>query len=116
MCPPAERVPSTAVAVIAELSTTYVTANIDETIVRKVREGQKVDVTLDAYPGRGFTGQVAAIEQVTDAALKGSVTSLTTSGTFTKVVQQLPVRIRLDEDVHPADIIGTNATVKISLQ
>lgn len=108
--------PATAVAIIAETSTACITANIDETLIRKIKEGQAVDVTLDAYPGKTFKAHISSVQQITDAALKGTMTSLTTSGTYTKVVQQLPVKITLDDDVYLADIIGTNATVKITLK
>ncbi len=107
--------PATPVAVIADISATCITANIDETQIRKIKEGQDVTVTLDAYPKKTFVGHISSVEQVTDAALKGNITSLTTSGTYTKVVQQLPVKITLNDDAHLDDIIGTNATVKIKL-
>ncbi len=45
-----------------------------------------------------------------------SVNSFTTSGTYTKVTQLIPVKIRLVENLNLADIIGTNATVKIRIK
>ena len=44
------------------------------------------------------------------------LTSFTTSGTYTKVTQLIPVKIKLLDDIDLADIIGTNATVKIRIK
>lgn len=42
--------------------------------------------------------------------------SFTTSGSYTKVTQLLPVKIKLVEDVDLTPIIGTNSTVKIRIR
>lgn len=108
--------PSNAVAVIADNANIYVGANIEETDIAKIKTGQSVTVTLDAYPGRKFKGRVGEIDQVTQSALSGNMTSFSTSGTYTKVTQLIPVRIDLDEDVALEGLIGTNATVKIKVR
>ncbi len=108
--------PSNAIAVIAEGDNIYVGANIEETDIAKIKTGQSVTVMLDAYPGRRFKGHVEEIDQVTQSALSGNMTSFSTSGTYTKVTQLIPVRIDLDEDVALEGLIGTNATVKIKVR
>ncbi|MBP5273457.1 MAG: efflux RND transporter periplasmic adaptor subunit [Abditibacteriota bacterium] len=45
-------------------------ADLSEVDVRNVKQGQLVDVTLDAVPGRVFTGHVAAIYPVADSATR----------------------------------------------
>jgi hypothetical protein len=50
------------------------------------------------------------------SALSGSMSSFTTSGTYTKVTQLIPVKIKLTDNVNLTDIIGTNATVKIKVK
>ena len=108
--------PTSVVAVVADTSQLYVGANIEETDIGKIQEGQEVDVSLDAYPGQKFPGRVSRIEPVTQTALTGNAMSYSTSGTYTKVTQLIPVRITLDGAVDLADIIGTNATVKIKIR
>jgi multidrug resistance efflux pump len=106
---------SDVILVVAETSDMYITANVEETNILKIHSGQSVSVFLDAY-GRSFDGYVDDINSVTLAKLSGSVTSFTTSGTYTKVTQLIPIKIKLLENVDLADIIGTNATVKIRIK
>jgi multidrug resistance efflux pump len=108
--------PQTQIAVIADVSKIYVGANIEETQIAKIKEGQDVTVNLDTYPGKKFKGHVEEIDQVTQTALSGNQTSFTTSGTYTKVTQLIPVKIYLDEDLNLENMIGTNGAVKIKIK
>jgi len=102
--------------VVAKTSDMYITANVEETNILQIRKGQSVSVSLDAY-GRSFDGYVEDVNTVTSTKLAGSATSFTTSGTYTKVTQLIPIKIKLlDNDIDLADIIGTNATVKIRIK
>ena len=106
---------SDVIAIVAKTSDIYVTANVEETNILQIRTGQNVSVSLDAY-GRSFDGYVEDVNTVTSSKLSGSATSFTTSGTYTKVTQLIPVKIKLLADIDLADIIGTNATVKIRIK
>ncbi len=74
----------------------WVTANFKETEVGRLRVGQPVEVEVDAYPGCMARGEVESF-----AAATGSRFALlppdNATGNFTKVVQRVPVRIRLTE-------------------
>ena len=107
--------PSDVILVVAKTSDMYITANVEETNILKIQTGQRVSVSLDAY-GKSFDGFVEVVNAVTSTKLTGSGTSFTTSGTYTKVTQLIPVKIKLLDDVDLADIIGTNATVKIRIK
>jgi len=80
------------VALVTQLNDLWVTANLRETQIRKMHEGQGVRIHVDALAG-DFDGYV---EHMPAAA--GSTTSLlppeNATGNFIKVVQRLPVRIR----------------------
>jgi len=108
--------PSAPVAVIADTENIYVGANIEETDIVKIKEGQSVTLWLDAYPGRKFSGQVYEIDKTTQTALSANASSFTTSGTYTKITQLIPVKIKIDDDVDLDGLIGTNATVKIKIR
>jgi HlyD family secretion protein len=51
----------THLATIADMSSIFVVADVDETDIGKVRAGQEVKLTTDAYPGRIFHGRVDRI-------------------------------------------------------
>jgi multidrug resistance efflux pump len=107
--------PSTVIAMVADTRDIYIQANIEETAIRRVRAGQDVRVSLDAYPGRSFAGVVREIDKITQNAISGSAMSYSTSGTYTKVTQTIPVKIDLRDRISLGDLIGTNATVTIQL-
>jgi len=107
---------ATVIAVIADTYNVYVNANIEETDIRKIKEGQEVIVDLDVYPGKKFKAHVEEVNKVTQTALSGNATSFSTSGTYTKVTQLIPVKIVIDDEVQLGGVIGTNATVKIKIR
>ncbi|MEI6289689.1 MAG: efflux RND transporter periplasmic adaptor subunit [Chloroflexota bacterium] len=106
---------SDVILVVAKTTDIYITANVEETNILKIQKGQSVSVYLDAY-GRNFDGYVEDVSTVTSTKLSGAGTSFTTSGTYTKVTQLMPVKIKLVDSVDLRDIIGTNATVKIEIK
>ena len=79
---------------IVPLDNLYVTANFKETQLRRMKPGQPVKITVDAY-GRDYTGKVERM-----AGASGAKFSLlppeNATGNYVKVVQRIPVRISLD--------------------
>lgn len=108
--------PASPLAVIANTEDIYISANIEETVAAKISLGQEVQLKLDAYPGKKLIGHVREIDTVTVAALSGNATSFSTSGTYTKVTQLIPIKITIDDEVALEKLIGTNAFVKINLK
>lgn len=112
--------PAFPVAVIADINNMHIQANIEETYIARLQRGQLVTVSIDALEAgirgrRQFTGYIYEIGKVTDAALTGEIMSFTTSGRFTKVIQLLPVRINIIDDIDLSRFIGLNARVQIRL-
>jgi multidrug resistance efflux pump len=103
------------VLVVAKTTDMYINVNVEETNILKIHKGQSVTVTLDAY-GKSFSGYVDNVNTITSTKLTGSTTSYTSSGTYTKVTQLIPVKIKLVDPVDLEDIIGTNATVRIRIK
>ena len=106
---------STVMGVIADTADMYILANIEETEIMKVKEGQRVSVKLDAFKGSTFEGFVAEIDMLTQDALSGGL-NLTTSGTFSRITKLIPIKIRLNDSIDLSLILGTNATIKIKLR
>ncbi|WP_309893117.1 HlyD family secretion protein [Archangium sp.] len=73
-------------------SRTYVVANFKETQVGGIRPGQRVEVRVDAFPGRTLTGRVESLSGATGARFS-LLPPDNASGNFVKVVQRVPVRI-----------------------
>lgn len=102
-------------AVIADTSSLNIQANIEETYIGKITTGMLVNVTLDGFGNRQFTGYVSEIGSVTDTELTGNAIFFNTGGTFTRVTHLLPVKINITDDINLASLIGTNARVQIRL-
>jgi multidrug resistance efflux pump len=107
--------PGMEIAAIADTSHIYVKANIEETEIIRIRQGQKVDIKIDAYSNKTFTGYVENIGQATQSAFS-QFPSLNTSGTFSKVTQLIPVKIAITDADNPTLLLGINATVKIHVK
>ncbi len=107
--------PTTLLAVIADLENAYVSANIKEKAIEKVKVGQFVEVKIDAYPGRTFSGRVESIGRATTSAFSLLPTQ-NTGGNYTKVTQVVPVKIRLVANPGLQLLPGMNVTVKIHVK
>lgn len=107
--------PGMEIATIADISHIYVKANIEETDITRIRQGQKVDISIDAYSNKTFAGYVESIGQATQSAFS-TFPSLNTSGTFSKVTQLIPVKIAVTNAENLNLMIGMNATVKIHVK
>ena len=73
----------------------WVDANPKETELTYVRPGQAVTVTVDTYPNRVWHGTV---ESISPAAAQefALLPAQNTSGNWVKVVQRVPMRVRVD--------------------
>jgi membrane fusion protein, multidrug efflux system len=74
----------------------YVTANLEETRLPGVAPGNLVDLRIDAF-AEPFRGRVVWINKSTGAQFALMPRNVV-SGEFTKVVQRVPVRIRIEKD------------------
>ncbi len=91
----------------------YITANIEETKLSEVKVGQPVDISIDQFGSEKFTGKVKTIGEISNSAI--SLLPSSTSGTFTKVVQKVPIKIALN-DYSEKILPGTNAVIKIHIK
>ncbi|MGE5403528.1 MAG: HlyD family secretion protein [Candidatus Saccharibacteria bacterium] len=82
---------------IADLDNTWVTANIDEGKIGRIKEGQKVTLSVDAYPGKKFEGEVLNVGGATQSQF-ALIPTENTSGNYTKVTQRLSVKISVIKD------------------
>jgi multidrug resistance efflux pump len=94
------------------LNNLWVTANIKETQVEDVKNGQEVDVYVDAYPDTTLTGTVEHVGLAT-ASTFSLLPSGNSSANYTKVEQVVPVTISLDRNKSLDIVPGMNVSVRI---
>jgi membrane fusion protein (multidrug efflux system) len=73
----------------------WVVANFKETQLSRMHAGQKVDIQIDAFPGKAFTGRVDSVSPASGAQF-ALLPPDNATGNFTKVVQRVSVKIVLD--------------------
>ncbi|HWZ88057.1 MAG TPA: HlyD family secretion protein [Polyangiaceae bacterium] len=74
----------------------WITGNFKETQVAKMRVGQPAKIEVDAFGGTELEGEVESFSGATGAKFT-LLPPDNATGNFTKVVQRLPVRVRLRE-------------------
>ncbi len=106
--------PGQRLASLVPLDNVYVDANFKETQLARLRPGQTVSIAVDALPQHDITG---SIESLSPAS--GAVFSLlppdNATGNFTKIVQRLPVRIRVPEAVAGKGLLRPGMSVVVSV-
>ncbi|AXA69870.1 HlyD family secretion protein [Achromobacter insolitus] len=85
------------VAAIVPLDDVYIEANYRETQLARVRPGQPVKIRVDALPGVTLSGTVDSLAPASNASY-APLGPQNATGNFTKIVQRLTARIRLDTD------------------
>ncbi|HYF89431.1 HlyD family secretion protein [Azospirillum sp.] len=95
---------------LVPLPDVYVVANFKETQLSRMRPGQHVSISVDAFPDRHLEGIVESF-----APASGSKFSLlppeNATGNFTKIVQRVPVRIALPRDNALAGLLRPGLSV-----
>ncbi|MDT8901593.1 HlyD family secretion protein [Anaeroselena agilis] len=97
---------------ITDPAESWVEANIEETNIGRIRSGEAVQFTVDAYPRRKFAGEVAEVGAATGSQF-ALLPADNATGNFTKVTQRIPVKIKIT-DSGQADLKpGMSAVVAI---
>jgi membrane fusion protein, multidrug efflux system len=95
---------------VVPLDDVFIDANFKETQLKRIRTGQPVIISVDAYGHRKFAGTVESL-----APAAGSVFTLlppdNATGNFTKIVQRVPVRIRVPKEVARENLLRAGMSV-----
>ena len=102
--------PGQALMALVTLEDPWITANYKESQLTEVRPGQKVEFTVDSYPGRSFQGSVESIMAGTGAAFS-MLPPENATGNYVKVIQRIPVRIAIDKRSDPAHLLRVGMSV-----
>lgn len=99
---------------IVPLDAVYIAANFRETQLARVEAGHAVDIEVDALPGEVLKGVVESLGPASGVSYS-AIAPHNATGNFTKIVQRLPVRIRIDPGQSAAAKlrVGMSVTPKI---
>jgi membrane fusion protein (multidrug efflux system) len=99
---------------VMPLQDIYLEANYKETQIGRLRIGQPVDIKVDALPGVTVAGRVESLSPGTGAQF-ALLPPENATGNFTKIVQRVPVRIRIeaDHDISAMLLPGLSVTASI---
>ncbi len=105
--------PGQSVVTVYDISETWVTANVSELALHRIKPGQVVEIKVDSLGGAVLTGKVEGVAAAT-AATFSLLPQNNTTGNFIKVVQVVPVKIAVDNPGNYILIPGTSVEVKIT--
>src|ERR1700754_1683362 len=102
--------PGQRLANVVPLDDVYIDANYKETQLGRLKPGQPVSITVDGVSGRTITGIVDSL-----APASGSIFTLlppdNATGNFTKIVQRVPIRIRVPFSVARENLLRPGMSV-----
>ena len=92
----------------------YLTANFKETQIGLMRVGQPASIKVDALPGEQIHGVVESFSPGTGSRFAQAPINNAT-GNFTKIVQRVPVRIRVDAGPEARRVLIPGLSVSVSV-
>ncbi len=99
---------------LVPLGSAYVEANFKETQIERLKPGMKATVRPDAFSSRTIEGEVESV-----APASGAEFSLlppeNATGNFTKIVQRVPVRIRVPAEVAAEGLLRPGLSVVVDV-
>ena len=99
---------------VVPVSEAYVVANFKETQVERMLPGQKVRLHVDAYPDLKVEGTVDSISPATGGQFS-LIPMDTATGNFTKIVQRVPVRVRISNEALSTGLMRPGLSVEATV-
>jgi membrane fusion protein (multidrug efflux system) len=93
----------------------FITANFKETQLDKIRNGQKVEIDVDAYPDIKYEGSVYNFSPATGAKFS-LLPPDNATGNFVKVVQRVPVKIKINGSKEDLAKLRPGMSVAVSVR
>ena len=84
------------IVMIVPTKNLWVTANFKETQLERIKVGQRAEIKVDAFPGVSLKGEVQSLSGATGSRFS-LLPAENATGNFVKVVQRVPVRIKVLE-------------------
>jgi membrane fusion protein (multidrug efflux system) len=99
---------------IVPVQAIYVEANFKETQIGLMRPGQPATIEADALPGVEFHGRVDSVTPGTGATFS-LIPPQNATGNFTKIVQRVPVRIRIDAGPEARRVLVPGLSLRVDV-
>ena len=104
--------PNQVALTIVEKGNLWISANIEETEISHVKLDQDVYINLDS--GGHLNGKVSEIRRAT-ASQFALIQAENPSGNFTKIIQRIPIKIKLESEAAPL-YVGQSVEIKIHVR
>lgn len=91
----------------------WIQANLKEVQLNHVRVGQRAKIVVDSYPDLTWDAEVASISPATGAEF-AILPPQNATGNWVKVVQRIPVRLKLDPSPH-SDLLRAGMSTNVSI-
>jgi membrane fusion protein (multidrug efflux system) len=93
----------------------YVIANFKETQLERMKDSLPVEITADAFPDSVINGYIYRFSAATGAKF-ALLPPDNATGNFVKVVQRIPIKIKLKEDKATMDLLRPGMSVNVSVK
>lgn len=95
----------------------WIVANFKETQLKNLKLGQPVEIEIDGYPNKKFTGHITSFSEATGAKFS-LLPPDNASGNYVKVTQRVPVQIEFDNTPELKQILkaGLSANVDVKVK
>lgn len=99
---------------VVSLDDIWVIANLKETDLADLKVGARAEIEVDAYAGFSGEGRVESLSPATGARFS-LLPPDNATGNFTKVVQRVPVKIRIQQSADPARPLRPGMSVLVTI-
>jgi len=96
---------------IADLSTVWVVADVYEKDIAKVQPGKQVTITVDAYPGRQWTGRIESLSGALDPATRTLKVRVALSNMGQMLKPEMFAAAHVDVGAHNAIVVPSSAII-----
>ncbi|MBO9102454.1 MULTISPECIES: HlyD family secretion protein [unclassified Rhizobium] len=99
---------------IVPVNDIYLVANFKETQVEMMRVGQPAHISVDAISSGTLDGEVESFSPGTGAQF-ALIPTENATGNFTKIVQRIPVRIKIEANANPPKLLVPGLSVSVEV-
>lgn len=100
--------------IVDQVAGKWIIANFKETQIAHMQVNETAEITADAFPGKTFKGTIVSLSPATGARFS-LLPPDNSTGNFVKIVQRIPVKIKLTESKAILDQLRAGMNVNVSI-